>query len=114
MYHPIEGLKNCIVVGRDTKTINCKQDRPVIIIQHESFKSTDGENEEVYALPRWFKITEEGPSKQLFGDSISTDVTSPINNGDINTVQEVEAPSIVNMINKKGRISHSDMADLNG
>ena len=62
------GFENCILVRRDIKTVNCKQYIPVVIIQHESFKSTDGEDEEVYALPRWFKIIEEGASEQLFAE----------------------------------------------
>ena len=107
-------IDNCTVIGRDAKTVNRKKDRPVIIIQHKSFKSTDGEDEEVYALPRWFKITEEGPSEHLFGASSSTEVANPINNGTVNTEQEVEAPPIVNMINERGRIIQSDLADLNG
>ena len=106
-------IDNCTVVGRDTTTVNCKKDRPVIIIQHELFKSTDGEDEEIYALPRWFKITEEGPSEHLFGASSSTEVTNPMNNGIVST-EQVEAPSIVNMINERGRIIHNDLANLNG
>lgn len=47
-------LENCTVVQRDTKTVNCKQDRSVIIILLELFQSFDGEYEEVCALSRWF------------------------------------------------------------
>ena len=112
MCNPIIELK--IVVKRAIRTVKCKQDRPVIIIHHESLKSTDGEDEKVYALPRWFEIVGEGPSEQLLAESSSTEVVNTINNGDINTEQEVEAHSIVNMINKRGRIIHSDLADLNG
>ena len=72
-------------------------------------------DEEIYAFPRWFKIIEEGPSEQLFGESNSIDVANPMNNGDINTEQQdVEAPSDIRTISKRGRIIHSDLSDLNG
>ena len=69
---------------------------------------------EIYVLPRWFKVIEEGPSEQLSGESSSTDVTNLMNNGDINTQQDVEAPSVIRPINKRDRIIHSDLSDLNG
>ena len=106
-------LGNCTVVGRDTKTIHQKRQRPAIIIQHESFKSTNSEDGEIYALPKWFKIIEEEPSEQFFGESRSTDVTNPMNNVDIST-EHVEAPLVVSTINKRGRIIDSDLANLNG
>ena len=86
-------------------------------MHHESFKSTDDEDEDVYALPRWFKITEEAPSKQLCAESSYTEVTNPINNGDVNIEQEVEALSIVNMVNERVRkeiMKYTTIAKLRG
>ena len=51
----------------------------------------------------------------MFGELNSTEVTNPRNNGDVNTEQEMEAPSIgVNMINERGRIIHWYLVGLNG
>ena len=51
-------LEECTVVGRDSKVVNPKE-KAVIIVNHDDFKTADGEPEELYALPRWFKIIEE-------------------------------------------------------
>ena len=37
-----------------------------------------------------------------------------MNNGDINTEQDVEAPLVIRTINERGIIIHSTLADYNG
>lgn len=103
-------LEGCTVVGRDNKVVNWKE-KPVIIVHHEDFKTTDGEPEDIYALPRWFKIIEEGPSDEFFSDSSSMNVANPVNSGN---VEEVEAPTVVHEINRRGRVIESDLANLMG
>ena len=48
-------LEGCTVVGKDNKVVNRKE-KAVIVVHHDDFKTTDGESEDIYALPRWFKI----------------------------------------------------------
>ena len=105
-------LEGCTVVGRDNKVINRKE-KPVFIVHHEDFKTTDGEPEDIYALPRWFKIIEEGPSEDFFGVSSSTNGANPTNSGNAED-EEQESPAIVHEINRRGRVVESDLANLNG
>ena len=81
-------LEECTVVGRDGKVVNWKE-KAVIIVNHDDFKTADGESEELYALPKWFKIIEEGPSDEYFDQSRSTNAANPTNFG--NADEEVEA-----------------------
>ncbi len=83
----------------------------MIIVHHEDFKTTDGEPEDIYALPRWFKIIEEGPPEDFFSDSSSTNVANPTDSGN---AEDVEAYAIVHEINRRGRVIESDLANLNG
>ena len=107
-------LDGCIVVMQDSKVVHRKE-KLVIIIHHEDFKTTDGEPEDLYyALPRWFKITEEGPSDEFFDDSSSTNEANPTNSVNVNQDEDIEAPAIVKDINKRGQVIESDLANLNG
>ena len=91
-------LEECIVVGRDSKVVNRKE-KAVIIVNHDDFKTADGEPEELYALPRWFKILEAGPSKDYFDETRSTNAADPTDSG--NADEDVEAPAIVHEINAR-------------
>ena len=71
-------LEECTVVGRDSKVVNQKE-KAVIIVNHDDFKTADGEPEEIYAVPRWFKIIEEGPSDEYFDQSCSTNAANHMN-----------------------------------
>ena len=104
-------LEECTVVGRDSKVVNQKE-KAVIIVNHDDFKTADGEPEELYALPRWFKIIEEGPSDEYFDQSSSANAANPTNSG--NADEEVEAPAVVQEINTRGRVIEEDLANLNG
>ena len=106
-------LDGCMVVGKDSRVVHRKE-KSVIIVHHEDFKTTDGEPEDLYALPRWFKITEEGPSEEFFDDSSSTNVANPTNSGNANQDEDIEAPAIVEDVNKRGQVFESDLANLNG
>ena len=68
-------LEECTLVGRDSKVLN-QNEKAVIINNHDDFKTADGEPEELYALPRWFKIIEEGPSDENFDESRSTNAAN--------------------------------------
>ncbi len=64
----------------------------------------------MYALQRGFKILEEGPSDEYFGESGSTNnVADPINNG--NADGEVEAPVVVHQINNRGQVVKINLAN---
>ena len=47
------------------KKVN-RHDQVVVLLKHDSFKTNDGESEEIYNVPRWCKVTEEGPSDDYF------------------------------------------------
>ena len=103
-------LEGFDVVGRDNNVVNQKE-KEVIIVHHDDFKTTDGESEDLYALPRWFKITEEGTSDEFFSESSSTNAVNPTGSG--NSDKDVEAPAVVCDIDRSGRDIESDLADLN-
>ncbi len=101
MYSGWEGQQCCQSEGEGSHHCN-----------HDDFKTADGEPEELYAFPRWFKIIEEGPSDEYFDQSSSTYAANPTNSG--NADGDVEAPAIVQEINAWGRVVESDLANLNG
>ena len=107
-------LDGCRFVGKDSRVVHRKE-KLVIIVHHEDLKTTNGEPEDLYyALPRWFKITEEGPSDEFFDDSSSTNEANPTNSVNVNQDEDIEAPAIVKDINKRGQVIESDLANLNG
>ena len=82
-----------------------------MIINHDNFKTSDGEFEEIYAVPRWCKIVEEGPSENYFIDGSEVANSTDIN---IELNEESEAPAIVNSINIRGRVVDSDLVQMKG
>ena len=70
-YESNHRLNNCIVVRMEEKKVNrCNQ--LVMVLKHKDFKTNDGEPEEIYAVTRWCKVEEEGPS-DLFFDTDNLD-----------------------------------------
>ena len=102
-------LPNCAVVRRETRKVN-RREQVVVILHHNDFKTNDGEFEEIYAVPRWCKIVEEGPSENFFIDESEVDVSNV--NNELN--EGTEAPPIVNSINVRGSVVDSDIVQMRG
>ena len=82
------------LVRQDSKVVHRKE-KSVNVIHREDFKTINEELEDVYTLPRWFKIIEEGPSDEFFGDSSSTNDVNPNNSSNAYKHEGVEAPAII-------------------
>ena len=96
---------------KNSKVVHRKKN-VVIIVHHEDFKTINGDHEDLYTLPRWFKITEEGPSDEFFSDSSSTNGAIPTNSGNATSKKDFKAPTIVQDIDKMGRVIKSSLANL--
>jgi len=57
-------LENCRVRRREIKKIN-RKDQMAIVIIHNSFMDKSS-HQELYAVERWFRITQQGPSDYFF------------------------------------------------
>ena len=82
-----------------------------MILNHDNFKTSDGEFKEIYAVPSWCKIVEDGPSENYFIDGSEVANSTDIN---IELNEESEAPAIVNSINVRGRVVDSDLVQMKG
>ena len=103
-------LPNCAVVRQESRKVN-RREQFVVILNHEDFKTSDGEFEEIYTVPRWCKIVEEGPSENYFIDGSEVANSTGIN---IELNEESEAPAIVNSINVRGGVVDSDLVQMKG
>ena len=55
-------LENCTVLRQEVKRIN-RRDQTAVVVTHEDFKDGD-DFIELHAVPRWFKVTKEGPPEE--------------------------------------------------
>ena len=77
--HDKQRLFGCVVVGQEPRKIR-KKVQPAILVRHERFK-TNGQFQELYAVPRWFQL--EGPASE------ETPVSSETSS-DLETIVEEE------------------------
>lgn len=106
-------LEDCIVVRMVMKKVN-RRDQLVVVMKHDSFKTHDGAYEDIYTVPRWCKVTEEGPSEAYFhvGDNGQAILQEASNE---NTVEDedVELPAIIAQIEHRG-FRDDDILQMNG
>ncbi len=106
-------VENCVIIGTAVKKVH-RRDQVVVLLKHDSFKTNDGESEEIYGVPRWYKVTEEGPSDYYFDIGSNGQVIQGSTNDDIETGDiELELPSIVTQINHRGFLD-GDLLQLDG
>ena len=97
-YESNHRLNNCIVVRMEEKKVN-RRNQLVMVLKHKDFKTNDGEPEEIYAVTRWCKVEEEGPS-DLFFDTDNLDGRSGSFVSE--SGEALEVPAIVEQINTRG------------
>ena len=58
-------LEGCITIHQEVKNVS-RRDQLCIVVQHESFKMNEDEYIKLYAIKRYWKVTEEGESDYSF------------------------------------------------
>ena len=99
-YESNHRLNNCMKVNRHNQL--------VMVLKHEDFKTNDGEPKKIYAVTRWYKVVEEGPSNLFFDtDNVDERAGSFVSeNG-----EALEVPAITKQINTKG-FNEGDIVSL--
>ena len=104
-------LEDCIVVRMVVKKVN-RRDQLVVVMKHDSFKTHDGAYEDIYTVPRWCKVMEEGPSEAYFhvdnGQAILQEALEE-NTAD----DDVELPAIIAQIDHRG-FRDGDLLQMDG
>jgi hypothetical protein len=94
-------LENCVVVGREERRINGKQQQAILFRNEEEFPG-----KELYCVARWLKVEAEGPEEHLFDDNAGQEVAEDDTGG---IVYEIAARTV-----GRNRIDESAITELRG
>ena len=77
--NPVSGhrLEGCTTIQQEVKKVS-RRDQLCIIIDHDDFKMAEGDNIELHAMKRYWKVSEEGDTDLLFddpGDNVESEET---------------------------------------
>eukprot|EP00934_Nitzschia_sp_Nitz4_P007490 Nitzschia sp. Nitz4//scaffold526_size3785//2112//3756//NITZ4_009261-RA/size3785-processed-gene-0.3-mRNA-1//1//CDS//3329553959//7480//frame0 len=104
--NPISGhrLEGCVVIRQEVKKIR-RREQMAIVVQHDDFKTEEGEYIELHAVKRWIKISTEGPAEYFF--------TEGEERAEEEKAEETEVPQVVNRIDIRGFLD-GDVSEIVG
>ena len=103
-------LEGCTLIELALKKVN-RRDQIVVVMKHDGFITHDGASKEIYSIPRWCKVTEEGPTDNYFDISRGA-IQGPRNESAAEGI-EVELPAVVTKIEHRGFMD-GDLLQMDG
>ena len=88
-------LEGCITIHQEVKNVS-RRDQLCIVVWHESFKMNEDEYIKLYAIKRYWKVTEEGESDYFFNGMA----------GEGKTQEEIQVPLPEEVVQAAEDVNH--------